>query len=290
MALWIGVAPAALAQQQATDSESIPARQLTDDLYVLENGIKSSGGNIVVFVGPDAVLIVDSKVASFSEQTIAAVKKLSDKPVRYVINTHCHGDHVGGNAAFQRTGAIVIARSSVYRRLQPERRIECERGGVGSPDVTFDSAITLHIGNEEISVVPLSVGHTDGDAYVYFRRANVVHVGDAFYWPVPFHSGGAGGKALDLPNALRTIVQSVPEDAKVIPGHGRQATMADLRRAITILDEVRAVMVQQIGAGRTLDEMKTAKVFDRWKDLLGGEFDWTLKSLYEALAEVPAEP
>jgi glyoxylase-like metal-dependent hydrolase (beta-lactamase superfamily II) len=250
---------------------------------VLGRGAAFSGGNIAVLVGREGLVLVDAKGEAFSDATAAALRKLSDKPVRYVINTHCHGDHTGGNAVLQRAGAIVVAHDNVYRRLQPAKLIECEQNGVGSPNVTFDTELTLHFEDEEIRIIALPVGHTDGDAIVYFRNANVVHTGDAFVTPVPFHSKGAGGDALGLPDELRKIVAVVPDDAIVIPGHGAQASISDIRRTIAVLDDVQDAIAQQIKAGKTLDELKAMRVLEPWKDSLGDELEWTLMSLYEAL-------
>jgi glyoxylase-like metal-dependent hydrolase (beta-lactamase superfamily II) len=281
------VACGGASSQQSPGDSDIPIQRVTDDVYVLGNGAAFSGGNVAVLVGRDGLLLVDAKGASFGAATAAALRKISDKPVRYVINTHCHGDHVGGNAELQRGGAIVVAHANVYRRLQPEKPIECERGGVGSPDVTFDTELTLHFEDEEIRIVALPVGHTDGDAIVYFKNANVVHTGDAFVTPVPFHSKGAGGTALGLPDELRKIVALVPDDAIVIPGHGAQASLSDIRRTITVLDAVQSAIAQQVRAGKTLEELKAMRVLDPWKDSLGDELEWTLMALYEALASTP---
>lgn len=279
---------AALPQQSGDASDqTIPIRQVADGLYVLGNSDTFSGGNVAVLVGPDGLLLVDAKGESFSEAMAAAVRMLSDKPVRFIVNTHCHADHVGGNAAFQRAGTTVVAQTNVYRRLQPAQRIECERGGAGSPNVTFDTDLTLYFADEAIVVTALPVGHTDGDAIVYFKNANVVHVGDAFAWPVPFHSKGAGGTALGLADALRKIVALVPVDATVIPGHGAQASVSDIRRTITVLDGVENAIAQQVRAGKTLDEVRAMNVLEPWKDALGEEMDWTLMALYEALAGAP---
>ena len=270
--------------QQSPGDSDLPILRVTSDVYVIGNGAAFTGGNIAVLVGREGLVLVDAKGTSSSAATAVALRQLSDKPVRYVINTHCHADHTGGNAAFQRAGAIVVAHVNVHRRLQPEKPIECEQNGVGSPNVTFDTALTLHFEDEEIRVIALPVGHTDGDAIVYFKNANVVHTGDAFVTPVPFHSKGAGGTALSLPDALRRIVTAVPYDAIVIPGHGPQASIDDIHQTITVLDDVRNVIAEQVRAGKTLDELKTMRVLDPWKDSLGDELEWTLMALYEALA------
>jgi cyclase len=278
----------AWSQQDPGDAD-IPIQQVTDNVYVLGNGATFSGGNIVVLVGRDGLVLVDAKGESFTGATIAALRKLSDKPVRYVINTHCHSDHVGGNPSFQRAGALVIAHANVYRRLQPEtKRIECEQNGVGSPNITFESELTLHFEDEEIRIVALPAGHSDGDAIVYFSKANIVDTGDAFVMPVPFHSRGAGGTALGLPDELRRILELVPDDAIVIPGHGAQASMNDVRQVLAVLNDVQDAIAQQVRAGKTLDELKAMRILDPWKDSLGDELEWTLMALYEALAAPPA--
>jgi glyoxylase-like metal-dependent hydrolase (beta-lactamase superfamily II) len=242
-----------------------------------------SAANMAALVGDDGLVLVDGQSQSHTDRTLAALRRLSDKPVRYVINTHCHADHTGNNAIFQRDGATVIAHANTVQRLQQR---SCDDVALGSPAVGFDTALILHMDDEEVIATALPAGHTDGDAIVYFKKSNVVHTGDAFVSiNVPFHSG-YGGKILGLADALRKIVELVPEDAKVIPGHGPVASIADIRDTIRVLDQVEAAVAQQVENGKTLAELKAMNLLNPWSDELGEELDWCLDNFYEALAGV----
>src|SRR5579863_7088176 len=213
-------------QNLQVSPQVVGVHRVAGDVYMLDTDTtKFEGGNVAVLVGSEGLLLVDTNSASRTTAIVTALKKISGKPVRYVIDTHCHGDHTGGNAAFQREGATVIAQVNVRKRIEQDK---CDKIEPGLPTITFDSELTLHFDGEEVTAIKLPTSHTDGDAIVYFKRANVVHTGDAFVsLNLPFHSKYAGGSILGLADALREIVRRVPEDAKVIPGHGPQASISD---------------------------------------------------------------
>jgi cyclase len=275
---------AAWPQNPANSPPPMAVIQVADRMYMLYSGAGPfSAANIAVLVGDDGLVLVDAQSQSHTDRTFAALRQLSDKPVRYVINTHCHADHTGNNAILQRDGATVIAHANTLRRLQQG----CDDVGFHSPAVGFDTTLTLHIDDEEVIATALPAGHTDGDAIVYFKNANVVHTGDAFVSiNVPFHSG-YGGQILGLADALRRIVALVPEDAKVIPGHGPPASITDIWDTIRVLDEVEAAVAQQVENGKTLAELRAMNLLSPWSDALGEELDWCLENFYEALVGAP---
>jgi cyclase len=276
------------AQNPDGSKQAMSFNRVAGNVYMLDNGTTDfgGGGNIAVLVGNDALVLVDAQSRANVDATVAALRRLSNRLIRYVIDTHCHGDHTGGNETFQREGAVVVAHINVLRRLE---RKKCDETS-GFPTITFDTELTLYVDGEEVRVFALPTGHTDGDAIVYFKKANVVHTGDAFVSiNVPFHSSYAGGSILGLTDSLRKIVTLVPDDAKVIPGHGPQASISDIRHTIRVLDEVEDAVSQQVGAGKTLDELRAANLLDPWKDSLGAELDFCLTEFYRALvSQLPA--
>jgi glyoxylase-like metal-dependent hydrolase (beta-lactamase superfamily II) len=272
----------AWSQNQGDTSQTMDVNRVAGDVYMLDNGTSGfNGGNIAVLVGNNGLVLVDAQSGANKDATVEILRTLSDKPVRYVIDTHCHADHTGGNATFQREGATIVAHANVLERLEQKT---CDEIDLGLPTITFDAKLTLHIDGEEVTAIALPTGHTDGDAIVYFKKANVVHTGDAFVSiNVPFHSSYAGGNILGLADALREIAALVPDDAKIIPGHGPQASMSDIRHTISVLDEVENAVSQQVGSGKTLDELSAMNLLEPWKDSLGEESDFFLAEVYEAL-------
>jgi cyclase len=270
-------------QAQGNPSGEFGVHRVAGNVYMLDKGTSDSdgGSNIAVLVGSDGLVLVDAKIQPWHQMVLAALKKISDKPVRYVIDTHCHGDHTSGNAAFQREGATVIAHRSVRERLAAVHSYCSPRPGTGLPTVTFDSELTLFIDDEEIRIIKLPAGHTDGDALVYFKKANVIATGDAFIgagWigsTLPGPSRTEGGSMVGVIDALRKIVELVPADAKVIPGHGAQASMSDVRHSLQVLEGMEKAIQRQVTAGKTLAEIQKMDVLAPWKDSYGKPCDYS---------------
>lgn len=286
----IGCGPS-YSQDRAVTNPVVGVHRVAGDVYMLDTDTtKFEGGNVAVLVGGDGILLVDTNSGSRTSSIVAALRQLADKPVRYVMNTHCHGDHTGGNAVFQSAGATVIAHANVRTRIEQDK---CDKIDQGPPTITFESELTIHFDGEEVTAVKLPTSHTDGDAMVYFKHANVVHTGDVFVsLNLPFRSKYAGGDILGLAGALREIVRRVPENAKVIPGHGPQASISDIQRAIRILDEMKDAVAVQVRQGKTLDELKKMKLLSPWKDAFGAgdDGDYYLRDFYNAVTGVPLEP
>ncbi len=230
----------AFAQQQDFSKVEIKATRISGNVFLLEG----AGGNIAAIVGDDGIAIVDSQFAPLAAKIHAALATLSPKPVRFLINTHFHGDHTGGNAAFADTAAI-LASANVRKRL--------EAGSVhpltgkpippspaaALPIVTFADGLTLHFDGEEIRTLALRPGHTDGDSAVWFVKANVVHLGDDFVtYGFPLVDVANGGSVKGMIGALDQLLARIPADAKIIPGHGLLATVADVRKFARSLEEM----------------------------------------------------
>jgi cyclase len=277
------------AQGQELSNVEFRVSAVAGNVYVLQG----AGGNIGALVGEDGVLLVDDESAPLVNKVRAALRSITDKPVRAVINTHYHGDHVGGNAYFQQQ-APVIAQDNVRRRLEAGGTT----GNGGSmhfaaeaqprdalPLITYDHAVTVHINGEDVLVLHYPAGHTDGDSVVFFPASKVVHMGDEFVTHFPFVDVEAGGSLKGMIDAVGDVIARLPADAKVIPGHGRVSNVSDLRAYLTMLKETRQAVASALKDGMTLDQMKRARILDPWK-AYAGEFvseDAFLETLYISL-------
>ena len=190
-------------------------QKVAGDLHVLIG----SGGNVGVLVTEEGVILVDDKFERNAPEILAKVKTLTNKPVLYVLNTHHHGDHSGGNAALQGEGVEVVAhenaRANIVRNKQP-----------GAPNISFEEQITLHLGGKQVRAMYFGAAHTDGDSVIYFPDLRVIHTGDMFVRSAPFVDYANGGSALEWDDTLNSVLQL--EFDKVIPGHGALATRDDL--------------------------------------------------------------
>ncbi|MBL9135864.1 MAG: MBL fold metallo-hydrolase [Verrucomicrobiales bacterium] len=253
--------PACLGLAQGNfDNVTIKTTPVAGDVHMLEG----AGGNIGVCIGSDGVLIVDTQFAPLAPKIEAALKRLGDGKLHYVLNTHWHGDHTGGNEFFGKQGTV-IAHDNVRRRLTEKTNPAVAPEGL--PDITHDQGLTLHFNGETIRVVSLPPGHTDGDCYVYFTKSKVLHLGDQFFnGKFPFIDLGSGGEVAGYVRNVETALKLAPPDAKIIPGHGPLATVDDLRRFRDMLVETTGIVRKAIEAGKTLDQVKEAGLPEKWKD------------------------
>ena len=225
-----------------------------------------SGGNIVVSTSKDGPVIVDDQFAPLAPKITAAVNALQSAPIRFVINTHHHFDHTGGNEVFGNAGALIIAHDNVRQRLSMEQfsqlmnRTTPASPAAALPVVTFADGMTLHWNGETISMRHVAPAHTDGDVHVWFEKANVVHAGDTYvngFFPlVDVESGGTLGGIIASAEAI--LARATP-DTKIVPGHGPLATPADLKRFRDVLVDVKARIEQGIASGKTMQQFIAAK-------------------------------
>jgi glyoxylase-like metal-dependent hydrolase (beta-lactamase superfamily II) len=229
--------------------------------------LEGSGGNIGVSVGPDGILIVDDQFAPLAEKIEAALHKLHPGKLRFLLNTHFHGDHTGGNAHFGAMGADIVAHANVRKRL-------ADKSGAKPaelPVLTFKQSASVHFNGDEIELLHHGPGHTDGDSVIYFTGANVVHMGDQFFnGRFPFIDLGSGGDVRGYLKTVETVLKQIPADAKIIPGHGPLANVDDLKKSRDMLIECIGMIEKAVAEGKTLEQIKAAGVPEKYKDWGGG--------------------
>jgi glyoxylase-like metal-dependent hydrolase (beta-lactamase superfamily II) len=254
------------AQQQDFAKVEVKATKVAGNVYVLTG----SGGNIGATVGDDGVAIIDDQFAPLAPKIQAALRELSPGAVRFVINTHWHGDHTGGNPVFAET-ATIMAHLNVRKRLLSGGKtpfIEFPPvTGKALPVVTFEQGLSLWWNGEEIRAIHPGIGHTDGDSVIWFMRSNVVHMGDDYFAGMfPFVDLASGGSVTKLIESVDVILGQIPADAKVIPGHGPVTGVAELRSYRGMLDGVVATVRKGLASGKTVEQMQKEKVLAPWED------------------------
>jgi glyoxylase-like metal-dependent hydrolase (beta-lactamase superfamily II) len=279
---------AALAQQDFSNVE-IKTTPVAGKVYMLEG----RGGNIGVSVGSDGVLIVDDQFAPLADKIKAALGKLgSDKP-RFILNTHWHGDHTGGNPQFGPDGTIV-AHTNVRKRLatrqelfgRPVEPLPKE----GLPIITFDESLSIHFNDEEIRAFHLPNGHTDGDIVILFTKSNVMHMGDLFFsGTFPFVDLDHGGDVEGYARNVARMIAEIRPDMKIIPGHGPLSTLDDLKKFHQMLAESITTVKTRIAAGKTVEQIKADGLPEPWKTWGDGfiKTDQWLETVHKSLTRKP---
>jgi cyclase len=262
VAATMSVAAVAHGQQPPDFSKvEIKTTQLAENFYTLEG----QGGTISVLTGPDGVLLVDSEFAPLTDKLAAAIKKLSSKPIRFLIDTHVHGDHTGGNENFAKLGAIIFSRDQLRTRLEhPNPAADGTPGkpapALALPVVTYDGPVSIHLNGENVRLVPIRNAHTDGDTLVSFSHHDILAVGD-YYRAVgyPYVDLKSGGSLQGLIDGLGATIGRAGPHTKIIPGHGpvtdRNGVVAQRDIVLAVRDKVAALVAQ----GKTLDEVIAAK-------------------------------
>ena len=280
------------AQSRDFSKVEIKTVKLTDSIYVLFG----AGGNIGVSVGTDGVVLIDDQYAPLSAKILAAVRKLSDKPIRFVINTHWHGDHTGGNEALGRAGAAIVAHENVRLRLSspqsiPQFNMKTEPAPAAAlPQVTFADAVSLHFNGDHARILHHPAAHTDGDAIVHFTRANVIHAGDLFFNGFyPFIDGSNGGSITGVIKAVDAILGLADEKTQIIPGHGPMATRGDLVKYRDMLKSVHTHVAGAMAAGQTAEDLVKSGAFKEIEKSWGGGFLNTRKFITVVYAGLKAK-
>ncbi|GAC1446786.1 MAG: MBL fold metallo-hydrolase [Pyrinomonadaceae bacterium] len=252
----------AFADFEPQNKVTIEALKLSDNIHM----ITGAGGNIGVLTGGDGVLIIDSGYANTSEATKAKITTLSTAPLHLLVNTHWHGDHTEGNETMHKAGATIIAHENVYRRMKNGQEIKFFKRTVppapkaALPVQTFNESLTLRTNDEELHLLYIPPAHTDGDVIIHFRNANILHTGDLLFNGLyPFIDVSSGGSIDGMVKAADKILSVVDDKTKVIPGHGKLATRADLNAFRDMLATISERIKKLIAQGKSIDEIVAAQ-------------------------------
>jgi glyoxylase-like metal-dependent hydrolase (beta-lactamase superfamily II) len=283
------VASPVLAQEpQVTFASS----EVVPGIYILQGQGGFAGGNLGLLTGDDGSVLIDDGLEPLSDMTLAAVRDVTDRPVDFVINTHLHGDHVGGNEAFFEAGATIIGHDNVRRRLTGESPDSGDDGppsAASLPQITFDRSMTLHLNGHEAFVFHVASAHTDGDAVIFFRKEDVIHAGDVmFNGMFPFIDLDSGGSLEGYLAAQEDLLSLAGPETRIIPGHGPLASKADLEAAHDMLADARDRIRKLVDDGKTLDEIMTANPLASYHDKWNWEFITTermTQTIHRALTQ-----
>jgi len=279
------LAASASARQQDFSQVEIRTVDLGNGVYMLVG----QGGNLGLSVGDDGAFLVDDQFAPLTEKIQAAVAKVSRDPVRWVLNTHWHGDHTGGNENLGKAGAFIVAHENVRRRLNPaEFRELIGRSQQAPPDalpvITFDQGLIFHWNGETIEVFHTPPGHTDGDAIIVFTRANVIHMGDAFFnGRYPFIDMESGGNLAGLIEAAARVLGRLTPATRIIPGHGEVAGRAELQAFQDMLVTVRDRVSRLIAQGMSEDQVVAARPTQDLDAKWGQNAEGFVRAAYKSL-------
>ena len=273
-------AGAAVAQNEDFSAVQIVPHHLAGNVHYLEG----RGGNIGVLVGEDGVVMVDDQFAPLTEKIIAAIGTLTDEDIRFVINTHVHPDHTGGNENLGGLGIPIIAHDNVLVRL-----MQGIRGGPPAPEaawpvVTYGDGIDMHLNGEDIAVVKVPPAHTDGDSFIHFKTANVLHLGDVFRTGAfPVIDVANGGTARGTIEALQLAIAMAEPDTIMLPGHGTPSTRDDVQKFLDMVVDVEARVSSLVDQGMTLEQVMAAMPTSAYDDAGLGSPERFLTGLYESL-------
>jgi len=252
----------AFAQQRNFDAVQIKTTKVAEGIYMLEG----EGGNIGVSSGEDGVYLIDDQFAPLTPKIVAAVKAISDKPIRFLMNTHWHGDHVGGNENLGKAGVVIIAHDNVYKRMSVGGAITALKQNYAPapkaalPVITFNQTATFRMNGDDVTSTHLPPAHTDGDSFVRFAKANVIHTGDVFAaYRYPFIDVESGGSVKGVLRAVDQMLPMIDDNTKVIPGHGGVSSKKDVLAYRKMVSTAISKIEPMVKSGRSLKQVIDAK-------------------------------
>ena len=261
--------------QQDFSKVAVRSEKLAETVWMLTG----AGGNLAVSAGEDAVFLVDDQYAPLTEKIAAEIGRISPRPVRFVLNTHWHGDHVGGNEALGKAGAVIVAHDNTRKRLSTEQFLEMWRATVkplpkaGLPVVTFSQDTTFHLNGEEIRAFHVPRAHTDGDVIVHFAASDVIHMGDVFWNRLyPLIDTGSGGTIDGMIAACDRALGLASAKTRIIPGHGPLGTRDDLKAYRDMLAAIAERIRKMIRDGKKLEDITASKVTADFDEVWGKGF------------------
>lgn len=265
----------AFAQPDRFAKVEIKTTQLSQNIYMLEG----EGGNIGVSAGDDGVFLIDDQFAPLTARILAAVKAISDKPVRFVINTHWHFDHTGGNENLGKAGVVIVAQDNVRKRLSTKTAIDFFKSSYGPspaaalPVISFNDTVTFHLNGDDATAIHVKNAHTDGDAIIHFRNANIVHMGDTYFNGLyPFIDVGTLGSVKGMIAAADRVLGMSDDLTKIIPGHGPLSNKRELKAYRDMLAAVYAKISAMAKAKKTLAQVIAAKPTSAYDAAWGNGF------------------
>jgi cyclase len=285
------IATSTLTAQTNYDTVQVRAVQLSPGLHVLFG----AGGNIGLSTGPDGTFIIDDQFAPLTQKIVAAIRTVTDKPVKYVINTHWHGDHTGGNANFGAAGAVIVAQDNVRKRMsaaqfaaaanQPAASPASVNPRVALPVVTFTDAVTFHLNGDSIAIRRLDPAHTDGDAIVHFMKVNAVHMGDAFNnTGLPFIDRASGGNSAGIVAAADLVYAMTNNETRIIPGHGAVTDRTRLKAWRDAVATLRERIATEVRSGKTIEQVLALKLSAPYEGEWRGGHERFIRAVYDEMA------
>ncbi len=261
--------------QQNFDTVRIRPIKVTENIYML----MGSGGNIGIMTGKEGTLMIDNQFAPLSNKINGAIKTLDPGDIRFVINTHLHGDHSGGNENFKRMGSTIVAHDLVRERMKQGQvtpqmnRTTPPREKDALPIITFSDRMNFHLNDEDIELIHFDRGHTDGDVIVRFKNANVFHTGDAFVrYRFPFIDQSSGGSFAGYISTLDKVLLLMDDHSKIIPGHGELSTKADIKKFRDQLVDIRDQISIALKKGKKVEEIPSLGITDKYDAELGKNY------------------
>ena len=248
----------------------IKTTKVSDQVYMLEG----RGGNIGVSAGEDGIFIIDDQFAPLTEKILAAIGKISSKELKYLVNTHWHGDHTGGNENMAEAGATILAHENVRKRLSetPNRQGDLAPK-TALPIITFNDKLNIYMNGEQVAIFHVDNAHTDGDAILYFINSNVLHTGDTYFeGRYPYIDLKAGGTVNGYIKAVKRSLMVINDDTKIIPGHGKVSNKKQYQSFLNMMETLKVDVLGEIKKGKTEDDVAANTALTKTFDDLG--YSW----------------